>query len=418
MKRSSVVFFDEAAFCSDEILAIARAFGTQDSNFKTSTKQSYDPRKRPKQVPIQVIYASSQDGMDTVFYKNYKEYAKRMIAGDRDFFVCDMPCTTAFTVFVRGKEYPPLLSRDVVETALKENPEKARREYFNIPTMDGGQNQIVKWATIRRNEKLIIPHATWKPENKIILAFDPARTNDNSILSAMQVYEDPDYGICGDIINCVNFVDTASKKKYKLDSNRQVDLLRQYLLAYNGDNPDYEYIDGLYVDSGSGGGGISAYADTLLNNFLGVDGKNHRGLIDKTHEIYADYSKIYRDAVDKIRLIDPRKYRTQMVEEMIELMHLGVIRFPMEYSGQDFLRIPKADTALAKRGVSGNDQEEEMEVYYLSQDEKVSLTQIDLMKQEITSIYKISNPENTSVRYALPKEKENKMHKQHCAYVA
>lgn len=99
-------------------------------------------------------------------------------------------------------------------------------------------------------------------------------------------------------------------------------------------------------------------------------------------------------------------------------MHLGVIRFPMEYSGQDFLRIPKADTALAKRGVSGNDQEEEMEVYYLSQDEKVSLTQIDLMKQEITSIYKISNPENTSVRYALPKEKENKMHKQHCAYVA
>lgn len=407
MKRSSVVFFDEAAFCSDEILAIARAFGTQDSNFKTSIDDTYDPRKRPKQVPIQVVYASSQDGMDTVFYRNYKEYAKRMISGDRDFFVCDMPCTTAFTVFVKGKEYPPLLSREVVETALKENAEKARREYYNIPTSDGGENQIIKWATIRRNERFIIPHATWKPENKIVLAFDPARTNDNSILGAMQIYEDPDYGICGDIINCVNFVDTASKKKYKLDSNRQLGLIRQYLLAYNGDNPDYEYIDSILVDQGSGGGGVSTYADGLLNDYIGVDGCLHRGLIDKNHEIYSGYSKVYRDAVDKLRLIDPRKYRTQMVEEFIELMNLGVLRFPLEFSGQEYLRVPTSATNT--RG--GKQVEEETpELYYLSQDEKISLSQIDLMKLEITSIYKMTNPESTSVRYALPKDKETKMH--------
>lgn len=124
---------------------------------------------------------------------------------------------------------------------------------FNIPTMDGGQDQIVKWGTIRHNERQIIPYAEWKPENKIVLAFDPARTGDNSILSAMQVYEDPDYGICGDIINCVNFIDTASRKKYKLDANKQVDLLRYYLTAYNGDNPDYEYIDQVLFDSGAGG---------------------------------------------------------------------------------------------------------------------------------------------------------------------
>lgn len=150
-----------------------------------------------------------------------------------------------------------------------------------------------------------------------------------------------------------------------------------------------------------------------MNNFIGIDNREHRGLIDRTNDIYAGYGKIYRDAVDKIRLIDPRKYRTQMVEEMIELMDLGVIRFPIEYNGQEFIRIPKQTNS--KRG---SDSEEEFEIYYLSQEEKVSFTQIDLMKQEITSIYKISNPENTSVRYALPKEKENKMHKRHCAYVA
>ena len=405
-KRATVIFFDEAAFCSDEILSIAAAFGAQDMDFKTSIEEGYDPRKRPKQVPVQVVYASSQDGMDTIFYKNYKEFAKKMIAGDRNYFVCDMPCTTAMTVYMEGKPYQPLLSQETVDNEMKKNPDKARREYFNVPTMDGGANQIVKWGTIRRNEKLIIPYADWQPNNRIVLAFDPARTNDNSILAAMQVYEDPEFGICGDIINCVNFIDTASKNKYKLDSNRQIALLRQYLKRYNGDNPDYEYIDQLLVDSGSGGGGLSTYADRLLEDWVDEDGRKHFGLIDKTHDVYAGYGKLYRNAVDKIRLISPTKYRTQMVEEFIELINLGVFRFPFEYNGQDFIRIPKE--VKKKKGAKCED--EEMETYHLSQEERLSYTQIDLMKQEITSIYKISNPENTSVRYALPKEKENKMH--------
>lgn len=95
-----------------------------------------------------------------------------------------------------------------------------------------------------------------------------------------------------------------------------------------------------------------------------------------------------------------------MVEEFIELINLGVLRFPFEYNGQDFIRIPKE--LEKKKGVKC--ENEELETYYLSQEERLSYTQIDLMKQEITSIYKVSNPENTSIRYALPKEKENKMH--------
>jgi hypothetical protein len=37
------------------------------------------------------------------------------------------------------------------------------------------------------------------------------------------------------------------------------------------------------------------------------------------------------------------------------------------------------------------------------------------MKSETTSIHKIENAEGTNTRYALPKDKEKKMHKQHCA---
>ena len=127
-KRATLVCFDEAAFCSDELLAIAKAFGAQDMDFKTSTDDNYDVRKVPKQVPVQVIYASSQDSMDTTFYKNYKDFAKQMIAGNRDYFVCDMPCTTAIEVYMRGEPYQPLLSQATVDAAMQENPEKARRE--------------------------------------------------------------------------------------------------------------------------------------------------------------------------------------------------------------------------------------------------------------------------------------------------
>lgn len=398
MKRATVVFFDEAAFCSDEILAIAKAFGAQDMDFKVGVDDTFNIRKQPRQIPVQTIYSSSQDTMDTTFYKNYKNFAKEMIAGNRNFFVCDLPCTVGMQVYRQGVLYSPLIHQEVIDTAMKENREKCLREYFNIPSMDGGITQIVKWGTIRRNERLIVPYTEWRPENNIVMAFDPARTNDNSVLGVMNLVEDPELGLCGDIINFVNFIDTASRNKYKLDSNRQVALLREYLSIYNGDNPDYEYIDMLLIDAGSGGGG-NLYGDRLLEDWRDSKGRKHYGLIDKENELYSGYTKLYRNAIDKVRLINPRTLRTQMVEEFIELFNLGVIRLPNEYNGQDFIRIPKED---------GKDGEDEL--YYLSDQEKLSFAQIDLMKTEITSIHKMSNPENTSVRYALPKEKENKMH--------
>lgn len=216
----------------------------------------------------------------------------------------------------------------------------------------------------------------------------------------MNIYQDPGMGWCGDIINCVNMMDTASKKKYKLDSNRQKKELKNLIIRYNGNNPDYEYIDTLLIDQGSGGGGTSTYADDLLNDWQDDYGKTHLGLIDAKHDIYVGYQNLYPHAVDKLRLLSPRKYRTQMVEEFIELIDLGVIRFPYEYHGGDFVQVIKKES----------EEEEIIETYELNDDEILSLTQIDLMKNEITSIHRSSNPEKTSISYALSKEKEGKMH--------
>ena len=410
MRRATLVFFDEAAFCSDELISVCEAFATQNTDFITDTSDSYNPETEPRRVPTQLVYASSQDTMDKMFYKHYKNFAKKMIAGDRDYFVCDMICDVAMKVFMQGKPYKPLLAQDKVDAALKANREKALREYFNRPTLDGGSNQIIKWGTIRRNERKYVPQLYFNPNYKIVLAFDPARTFDNSICGAMRIYKDKQLGWCGDIVNCVNFVDIASKKKYKLDSKRQIDELHELMLRYNGQNLDYEYLDSLLIDQGAGGGGVSAYADRLLDNWVDSSGDTHRGLIDASHEIYSGYADRYPEAIDKLRLINPRKLRTQMVEEFIELMNLGVIHFPLEWNGNDYIQIVD--------GIDKNTGDEALKTYELSAEEQTALANIDLMKNEITSIQKTTNPENTTVTYALSADKANRMHKQHCAIAA
>lgn len=408
-KRATLVIYDEAAFVSPALIEATIPFITQNANAQYSEDSHLLSEITPKKCPTQALYASSQDSVDTVFYKRYREYAKYMIAGDKRFFVCDMPCTTAITMFMKGKQVPALLSQSVVDAEMKSNPDKARREYYNKPDLTGGASQIIKWGTMRDNERQIIPYVGCRG-NKIVLAFDPARTIDNSIVSTMELVEDPKLGLCGNIVGCTNLVDVASRKKYKLDSNRQIIELRNLICAYNEFNPDYEYIDSVLVDSGSGGGGVSTYSDGLLNDFIGPDGKTHKGLIDAHHEIYSGYRSRYPHAVDKLRLISPRKYRTQMVEEFIELMELGVIRFPYQYGGQEYLKIVN--------GIDKKTGEENMETYNLSQDEIINLTQIDLMKTEICNIHKSSNAEGTSVSYALAKEKQNIMHKYRCAFAA
>ena len=110
---------------------------------------------------------------------------------------------------------------------------------------------------------------------------------------------------------------------------------------------------------------------------------------------------IYPSAIDKLRLISPKKYRTQMVEEFIELMNIGVIRFPYEYNGNDTIMVPD--------GIDKISGEEKFRTYSLSAEEQIALMQIDLMKKEITSIDRSGNADNTSVTYALSKSLERKM---------
>lgn len=91
-----------------------------------------------------------------------------------------------------------------------------------------------------------------------------------------------------------------------------------------------------------------------------------------------------------------------MVEEFIELMNLGVIHFPLEYNGGDYVQVVD--------GVDKSTGQEILRTHELSLEEQTAWVNIDLMKNEITSIQKTTNSENTTVTYALAPDVANKIH--------
>ena len=400
MKRATLCFFDECGFMTENAISVMEAFAAQDSNFKTSTDKNFNIKAQRKRCPTQLIYASSASDVDTTFYKHYKDFAKQMFLGNtRNYFCCDISCDIPLHPTMDGEAYPPLLTQSKVDSAVKANNEKAMREYFNKFTKDGGVNQIIKWGMVRRNESFILPELCYVDGGLYCIAFDPARSGDNSIITVMKIVYDENIGYYGEIVNCTNLVDIANKKGMKMASPDQIKELKDYILAYNGKSPDYQNIESISIDSGAGGGGVSAFSDNLLEDWIDTKGVKHKGFLDRDFELYTGYENKYPNASNKLNLLSPQKYRTQMVDEFIELMKLDLIKFPKEYSGKGYVTLERE-----KNG--------EIELYKktLSFEEEVALVNIDVLKTEITSVYKFENPEKTSKSYRFSKEKEGKMH--------
>lgn len=397
-KRATLVFFDEAGFSSDEIVLISEAFATQDSNFATSTDEGFNLDTQRKKNPTQLIYASSSSDVDTIFYKRYREFSKKMFLGDTRYFVADIPCDIPLNPLMDGEVHPPLLKKEQVDNAMKSNREKAMREYYNRFTTDGGDAQVFKRGVLVRNSTIQLPQLFNKTNNeKFVLAFDPARSYDNSICSAMKVIHDPNIGWYGEICNVVSMLDIEKKKKTPMRTPEQINYFKDLLLNYNGNSPDYENILAVMFDSGAGGGGISAFADNLLSEWTDSKGNLHKGLIDLKHDEYKDLAHKYPNAADKLRLISPKKYKKQMVEELKELLDLDLIKFTKEYDGKGYIN-----------QIIDNEKERKIKEHHLTLDEEIALINIDLMKEETVAIHRFRSG-NGNVSYDLPKDKENKI---------
>lgn len=427
MKRSNLNFYDECSFAPDELFHTSEPFTTQNSEFEAGEGINADEIKaKPKPFSNQLIYASSAGSTDTYFFKKYKDFSIRMFAGDKRYFVADISSDVVVTATMNGKIYPtPLLTQETIDGAMRENKEKALREYKNIFTNEGGDGQIIRRAQIIKNS------ATRPPilfndtgTRKFALAYDPSRKLDNSVVSIAEYYLDDAVGWKMRIANVVSFVDIGKKKKTPMTTPNQIKALKQLILNYNGEgNADYENILAIMVDAGTGGAGVPI-TDFLMEDWY-EEGHNgdarylHKGLVDRNYD--PENSKKFPNAVDKIKMLEPTKYKSEMYESLIEMMNLDLIEFTTDYDNKGYM------TLIYQTDRDGNtkqifkyptEAEEEQlrkdgitittSVYHLDKDEEVGLRQIDSAKDELVNMYRFRQASGKD-RFDLAPDKANKM---------
>ena len=415
------------------------AFAIVNKSLKTgkdANGRSIDPirqRTFATDIPNQKFYISSASSVDTKFYQLYRDFAKRQIMGDPDYCVLHIDCEVAFKPTMRGEVIAPLLSRSTVESAMRTNPEKARREYYCIFTTEAGADAIVRRGVITRNEE------TRKPllyndtgDKKFGIFYDPARQRDNAFVLVMEFYdvELPDGSIDkrGRIVNGVNLIDIGKKIKSPMQTPDQIKYLKQLILDYNGGADAYGNIVGIWIDAGSGGGGVPI-GDFLMADWTDKAGITHRGLIDK--EYSADYVKKFPNAVDKVHLMSPTAFKSIMYESMIEMVNQDKISFTASYDNKGYLTVFDVDEQLlanerrkleSKYKKLPNELRDEKiredlekiqsvktKMIRLDWKDEVALTSIDAMKEELVNMVR-KKRESGKDGFELTPEKLNKLH--------
>lgn len=434
--RGSVIF-DESGFLSAEMMKVYGAFAIVNKSFKTGKDRDgnlIDPirlRTFPTNVPNQKFYISSASSTDTEFYRLYREFAKRQLIGDPDYFVAHIDCEVVFKPTMHGKTIAPLLMKSTVETEMATNPEKARREYYCEFTSDAGLNAIIKRGTIARNSETRAPllyNDTGK--KKFVIAYDPARSRDNSVILVMEIYQTEDSIYKGRIVNCVNLLDVGKRIKSPMRTPDQIEYLKQLILDYNGDVPDYENIECVLIDAGSGGGGVNI-ADFLMEDWVDKKGKSHRGLIDK--EYSEEYAGRYPNAINKLRLVSPAQYKSIIYEALIEMLDIDAISFTADYDNKGYLTVFEADEKklekerkrisedLQSKGFKGDQFSKKLEeelvhtscvstkVIKLDQFQEIALANIDALKEEMVNMVR-KKRDSGKDSFELTPEKANKLH--------
>ena len=435
------IYFDESGFLSEEMMNVYGAFAVVNKSMKTGKDESgksIDPiRQRciPEDISYQKIYISSASSTDTKFYSLYREFAKKQIMGDPEYCLLHIDCELAFKPTLRGEVITPLLSRSTVQTEMRTNPEKARREYYCQFTTEAGENAIIKRAVITRNEEIRKPLLyNDTGDKKFVICYDPARRRDNSVILVGEIYDYimPNGSIDKRmrLVNCINLIDVGKKIKSPMQTPDQVEYLKQIILDYNGGADAYGNILGVYIDAGSGGGGVNI-ADYLMADFVDKAGNTQRGLIDK--EYSSEYVKKFPNAVDKVRLISPSAYKSEMYEALIELMNQDKISFTAPYDGKGNLTVFDVDekkletekekiiNKLKKQKCPKEEFDKRLDeelkqvqsvktkIIKLDWQDEIALTNMDALKEELVNIVR-KKRDSGKDSFELTAEKANKLH--------
>ena len=120
---------------------------------------------------------------------------------------------------------------------------------------------------------------------------------------------------------------------------------------------------------------------------------------DKTFKEWEEwYFETYPDAIDKIRMREPSKYKTIMYSQLCEMIDQDLISFTAEYDYHGYLTM-----------LSEENGEVIEKNYTLSLEEEIGLKQLDALKEEVTHMYKYKSS-NGNIRYDLAPGFENILH--------
>ena len=405
-KRAHLVVFDESGWFSDELFVQAEQFTNQDQNFKMGG--GIDLTEEPMNFPRQLLYCSSASDTESSFYKKLRNYTIEMLKGDTRYFVCNLDVDIVRKCTKDGEPYPSLIAQSKIDNAMRDDPERAMRELYNRFSSESHEGQILTRRHLMQYTKPYLPEFKNRGDKLYLLSWDSARLNDGSIVEAAELINDPKIGWRMELKNINAFVDPSTKNKTPMRVQDQVKGFQKLLLDYNGSEfgkLDYENIAGIMIDAGAGGQPYSI-CDNLVPDFIGFDGQNHRGIIDSKHKLNEAAVRDFPDSVDIITMIDPRAHRNDLYRAIEDMVKLGVVSFPMAYEGKDqYTETQK----VKKRDSDGKYYEEEIEVVHaFTDEEKISLMQIELLKTELITMCKYTNGQ--VVTYNFPPDKRNKMH--------
>lgn len=389
--KRGAVWFNETAWKTAEELAVVENYANVDSSFSTSTEkiQYY----KPQQMPLQILYTSSVGDVTYPFFDKYKTFYKKMLVGNSNYFCFDL---NAYDILyhstIDGESIKSHLTEDQIKKAIEEDPDNADVELFNKFRKGGGVNAVVTMDELIRNStnrKPLLYNDTGK--KKFIFCYDPARNFDGSVLSIFQVIDDKEVGYRLRFENSVSMVDVNSKNKTPLPMPAQLGIIKELMIKYNGERAaEWENIE-FYIDAGSGGGGISAVADQLMDDWSDKFGKKHRGIIDPEHKQYETARKKYTNAMPIVHLVDPQGYKKIMYDAVSKMVKLNLIEF-INYDKKNYILLPNKDGSFDKVD--------------LTFEEQLALANMDIAKLQLSYMCRYDTP-NGGVTYELAKDKKN-----------
>lgn len=71
-------------------------------------------RTLPREIPNQLFYISSASSTDTKFYSFFREFSKRMLMGDKRYFVAVITCDIPLHPTIHGKLMNPLFESSII----------------------------------------------------------------------------------------------------------------------------------------------------------------------------------------------------------------------------------------------------------------------------------------------------------------